>query len=145
VGILIDRALMIKNAAAIAQLPSSKSRGGRDITKDAAKPPLMERTGWSGMRKHFGMPTILMFRAIALTLRARLRRREAQARKRAALMIRWASPPFFLVPQPPLLFQEGSFRPILLDNAPLRSWLGSNAAPPPVSDALRAQIWRPQP
>jgi hypothetical protein len=39
------------------------------------------------MKKHFGMPTTLMFRAVALTLRARLRRREAQARKRAALII----------------------------------------------------------
>jgi hypothetical protein len=93
----------------VAQLPSSKRRGGRDIKKDAAKPPLMERTGWSRMTKHFGMPTILMFRGIALTLRARLRRREA--RKRAALMIRWASPPFFLMPQPPLLYQEGCCRP----------------------------------
>jgi hypothetical protein len=33
------------------QLPSSKRRGGRDINKDIAKPPLMERTGWSGMTK----------------------------------------------------------------------------------------------
>ena len=41
------------------ELPSSKRRGGRDIKKDAAKPPLMERTGWSGMRKHSGMLTIL--------------------------------------------------------------------------------------
>ena len=29
------------------QLPSSVRRGGRDIKKNAAKPPLMERTGWS--------------------------------------------------------------------------------------------------
>ena len=29
---------------------------GRDINKDAAKPPLMERTGWSGLPKHLGMP-----------------------------------------------------------------------------------------
>jgi hypothetical protein len=30
---------------------------GRDIKKDDAKPPLMERTGWSGMTKHFGLLT----------------------------------------------------------------------------------------
>jgi len=41
---------------ACCSFPSSKRRGGRDIKKDAAKPPLMERTGWSGMTKHFGMP-----------------------------------------------------------------------------------------
>jgi len=39
----------------VAELPSSK-RGVRDIKKDAAKPPLRERTGWSGTRKHFGLP-----------------------------------------------------------------------------------------
>src|SRR5215471_14608813 len=100
-----------KIAVKYVQLPSSKRRGGRDIKKDVAKPPLMERTGWSRITKHFGMPTNLMFRAVALTLRARLRRREAQARKRAALSIRWASPPFFLMPQPSLLYQEGSCQP----------------------------------
>src|SRR5262245_8513154 len=29
-------------------------RGGRDIKKNAAKPPLMERTGWSSLLKAFG-------------------------------------------------------------------------------------------
>jgi hypothetical protein len=65
---------------------NSKRSGGRDIKKDAAKPPFGERAGWSRMRKQFGMPDHLMFRAVALTLRARLQRREAHARKRAALI-----------------------------------------------------------
>jgi hypothetical protein len=36
-------------------LPSWYRRGGRDPQKDVAKPPLMERTGWSGPPKHFGV------------------------------------------------------------------------------------------
>jgi hypothetical protein len=31
----------------VKRLPSSVRRGGRDIKKNAAKPPLRERTGWS--------------------------------------------------------------------------------------------------
>src|SRR2546421_7600880 len=37
------------------ELPSLKRRGGRDTKKNAAKPRMMERTGWSRMTKHFGM------------------------------------------------------------------------------------------
>src|SRR5215468_2292168 len=44
-------------AAEASSLPSSQRRGGRDIKKDTAKPPLMERTKWSGTTKHFGLPT----------------------------------------------------------------------------------------
>src|SRR5215813_8670446 len=68
----------------VAELPSSKRRGGRDIKKDAAKPPLMERTGWSGTRKHFGLPDHPVCGA------------------KVCFAV------FFLMPQPPLLFQEGS-------------------------------------
>ena len=32
------------------EFPSSQRRGGRAINKDAAKPPLKERTGWSDRR-----------------------------------------------------------------------------------------------
>jgi hypothetical protein len=40
--------LWLRAEERVFQLPSSKRRGGRDINKDAAKPPLMERPGWSG-------------------------------------------------------------------------------------------------
>ena len=33
-----------------AAFPSSQRRGGRDINKNVAKPPLKERTGWSDRR-----------------------------------------------------------------------------------------------
>ena len=37
--------------------PLLKEGAWSDNKKDAAKPPVMERTGWSGTRKHFGLPT----------------------------------------------------------------------------------------
>src|SRR5690348_16599744 len=54
---------------------------------DAAKPPLMERTGWSRGTKHFGMPDHPVCGA----------------------KVGFAA--FFLMPQPPLLYQEGSWQP----------------------------------
>ena len=71
----------------VSQLPSRYRRGGRDINEDAAKPPLMERTGWSGPTKHFGMPDHPVCGA------------------------KVGCAAFFLMPQPPLLFQEGSCSP----------------------------------
>jgi hypothetical protein len=41
------------NGLQMERIPSFVRRGGRDINKDAAKPPLMERTGWSLTRKAF--------------------------------------------------------------------------------------------
>ena len=35
------------------QTPLLFRRGGREINKSAAKPPLIERTGWSGMPSVF--------------------------------------------------------------------------------------------
>jgi sugar phosphate isomerase/epimerase len=44
---------MARRVKAMGILPNSPpQRGGRHIKKDAAKPPLMERTAWSGMRKN---------------------------------------------------------------------------------------------
>ena len=77
----------IMRVVGVAELPSSKRRGGRDINKNVAKPPLTERTGWSGTSQ---VDSELTTPSAAL---------------------RWASPPFFLMPQPPLLYQEGSCQP----------------------------------
>jgi hypothetical protein len=78
----------------VAELPSSKRRGGRDIKKDAAKPPLTERTGWSSMTKHFGMPTtfyVSRYRAHASRPSAAIAKRK---RGSAQHKLRWASPLF---------------------------------------------------
>ena len=42
-------------ALKIVPLPSSQRRGGRDINKNIAKPPLKERTGWSLTPKRCGV------------------------------------------------------------------------------------------
>jgi len=55
---------------------------------------LMERTGWSGMTKHFGMPDHPV----------------------CGDKLGYAA--FFLLPQPPLLYQEGSCRPPTVCNTP---------------------------
>ena len=71
----------------VAQLPSSKRRGGRDINKDAAKPPC---DGADGVVRHdetFSQPDHPV----------------------CGVKVGFAA--FFLMPQPPLLFQEGSYRP----------------------------------
>src|SRR5262245_33181423 len=74
---------------------SHPQRGGwTRHQEDAAKPPLRERTGWSGTTKHFGMLTT------------------------PAAALRWLRR-LFLTPQPPLLFQEGSCQgPTPLSNSP---------------------------
>src|SRR6266581_2091023 len=66
--------------------PSLKRTGGRDINKDDAKLPLMERTGWSVRRNH--QPQ----RFAELTT--------------PSAPLRWLRD-FFLRAQPPLLFKEG--------------------------------------
>jgi hypothetical protein len=49
-----------------------------------------------------------MFRAIALTLRARLRRSRSASAAARSIKKKVGFAAFFLMPQPPLLFQEGS-------------------------------------
>src|SRR6266566_4731030 len=100
--------------------------------ENIAKPPLKERTGWSLTshisecvlnmaceRPRFLMaaPYCLMFRAIALTLRAGLR----GLRPPSAPLRRLRN--IFLVAQPPLLWEEGSYPPEQL-------WLRRSRAKP---------------
>ena len=76
--------------------PPWRRRGGRDIKKDAAKPPLVERTGrfvQLPINRWLNQP-LLMLRAGALAQRVRLR--ELRALRE-----------IYLIAQPPLLGQGG--------------------------------------
>jgi hypothetical protein len=77
-----------------APLPSWHRRGGRDIKRKVAKPPLTERTGWSRMGP-------LVKRAF---------RNTSAIPTTPSAPLRWLRI-FLLMAQPPLLYQEGNCQP----------------------------------